>query len=195
MGRILEPWRRLLGAVAAVERVLIVLLIANIVLNITAQVISRYAYGLPLVWVEEVATYSFIWATFIGASLGLKYDRHVKIETFVGRLPPRAAAVFKALVMALILALLVGMMPRAWVNMTLEMRRMTIALPVMVPMGWFFSVPLLVGMASMALTALYRLLVELTVAAGGPPPPPIGGYAAEVEEDVEVERVLAGERA
>ncbi|HET6468964.1 MAG TPA: TRAP transporter small permease subunit, partial [Geminicoccaceae bacterium] len=177
------------------ERVLIVLLIANIVLNITAQVISRYAYGLPLVWVEEVATYSFIWATFIGASLGLKYDRHVKIETFVGRLPPRAAAVFKALVMALILALLVGMMPRAWVNMTLEMRRMTIALPVMVPMGWFFSVPLLVGMASMALTALYRLLVELTVAAGGPPPPPIGGYAAEVEEDVEVERVLAGERA
>ena len=195
MGRILLPWRRLLGAVAAVERVLIVLLIANIVLNITAQVISRYAYGLPLVWVEEVATYSFIWATFIGASLGLKYDRHVKIETFVGRLPPRAAAVFKALVMALILALLVGMMPRAWVNMTLEMRRMTIALPVMVPMGWFFSVPLLVGMASMALTALYRLLVELTVAAGGPPPPPIGGYAAEVEEDVEVERVLAGERA
>jgi TRAP-type transport system small permease protein len=86
MERTLETWRRALALVAVAERVLGVLLIGNIILNIAAQVFSRYVLNRPLVWVEELATYSFIWATFIGASLGLKRLRHVRIETYVARL-------------------------------------------------------------------------------------------------------------
>lgn len=194
MTRILEPWQSLLRTIATVERVVLVLLIANIVVNITAQVISRYLFGHPLVWVEEVATYSFIWATFVGAALGLKYDRHVKIETFAGRLRRRGAAALKALVFGLILALILWMLPKVWTNMLLEMRRMTIALPHPVPMGWFFSVPLMVGAASMALTAAYRLLAEIRVAAGGEPPPPMREDAPEPDEDIEAEQALGGGR-
>lgn len=169
------------------------LLIANIVVNITAQVISRYLFGTPLIWVEEVATYSFIWATFIGASVGMKYDRHVKIETFVRRLPPRGAAAMRLVVALLILAFIVWLLPKAWVNMALEMQRRSIALPIPVPVGWFFSVPLMVGLASMGFTLLYRITADLTVLAGAPPQPPITGDINEVEEDLEAERVLAGE--
>lgn len=194
MGRLLDHWRSALGAIAFLERLAVILLVANIVANITAQVVSRYVLGHPLVWVEEVATYSFIWATFIGAALGLKYDRHVRIETFVTRLPPRGAAAMRAVVFALILALIVWMLPKAWSNMMLEMRRQTIALPVRVPMGWFFSAPLIYGAASMAFTAAYRLLAEIRVMAGGSPLPPIGGAPPEQDEDREAERVLAGER-
>lgn len=195
MSRILERWRSLLGAIAVVEQLLVVLLIANIVVNITAQVISRYLFNLPLVWVEEIATYSFIWATFIGAALGLKYDRHIKIETFVDRLPPRGVAAMKAFVFALILAFILWMLPKVWTNMLLEMRRTTIALPVNIPIGWFFSVPLMAGVVSMALTATYRVLGELQVMGGGRPLPPIRGGAPEQEEDLEAERVLAEERS
>lgn len=189
------PWRAVLRALAALERLALVLLIANIVINITAQVISRYLFGLPLVWVEELATYSFIWATFVGAALGLKYDRHVKIETFVSRLPARGAAAMRLVVTVLILALLLWMLPKVWTNMVLEMKRMTIALPHPIPIGWFFSVPLMVGAASMALTAGYRIVNELHVISGGPPlalmdePPP------EEDDDLEAERALTGDRS
>ena len=36
----------------------------------------------PITWVEESATYAFIWMSFVGASLGLKYGRHILIATF-----------------------------------------------------------------------------------------------------------------
>jgi len=191
----LTLWRHILSLVAAVERVLLVLLIANIVLNITAQVVSRYAFGRPLVWVEEVAVYSFIWATFVGAGLGLKYGRHVKIETFVSRMSARRAALPRALVFALILVFALWMLPFVSANMALEMRRSTIALPFHVPMGWFFSMPLLVGLVSMAFTAAYRMLVEINLAVGGAPQPPILGEPREEEDDdLEAERAFSGER-
>jgi TRAP-type C4-dicarboxylate transport system permease small subunit len=190
---ILKPWRSVLAGIAWIERLLIVVLIAIIVLSITGQVISRYVFGQPIAWVEEVATYSFIWATFIGASLGLKSDRHVKIDTFVGRLPPRAAAIFKALVFAIILALLIAMLPKVWINVQLEMRRMTVALPVMVPIGWFFSVPLFVGLASMALTAAYRLLEEVSFCLSGRDRQVIQEeYGDDSSSDDEIERAFSG---
>ena len=48
--------------------------------------------GRPIAWVEEIATYAFIWMTFVGASLGLKEGRHILIATFVGRLAAAPAA-------------------------------------------------------------------------------------------------------
>jgi len=190
-----EACRRLLERLGRLEQVIVVLLLVNIVVNILAQVISRYFCGKPLVGVEEVATYSFIWATFLGAALALKYDRHVKIETFVARLPARAGALARALVMLVIIALFVTLLPSMEQAIEVEMRRSTIALPVQIPSGWFFSVPMTVGAASMLLTALYRLATELRFAAGGPRPSPIMPALADDQDDETVaERALLGER-
>ncbi len=191
----LEIYRRLLGLLGRVERVLVVLLLVNIVVNIMAQVISRYFFGRPLVWVEEVATYSFIWTTFLGAGLALKYDRHVKIDTFVGKLPERAGAVFRAVVFLVIIVFLATLLPSLQSAIEIEMRRRTIALPIQIPSGWFFSVPLAVGAVSMLLTSVYKLLVELRFALGGPRPPDImPPLVTDQDEDTAAERALMGER-
>ena len=58
MNDFLAGYWRLLRAIGTVERVVGVLLIANIVVNIGAQVFSRYVLDQPLVWVEELAVYS-----------------------------------------------------------------------------------------------------------------------------------------
>lgn len=190
-----EACRRLLERLGRLEQVIVILLLVNIVVNILAQVISRYFFGKPLVWVEEVATYSFIWATFLGAALALKYERHVKIETFVGRLPARAGALARALVMLVIIVLFVTLLPSMEQAIEVEMRRSTIALPVQIPSGWFFSVPMTVGAVSMLLTALYRLAAELRFAAGGPRPSPIMPTLADDQDDETMaERALLGER-
>ena len=67
---------------------------------ITVQVFTRYALGRPIAWVEESATYAFIWMAFVGASVGLKEGRHILIATFGAHLPPRLAAGLRVLVWA-----------------------------------------------------------------------------------------------
>lgn len=191
----IEICRRLLGLLGRIEQALVILLLVNIVLNILAQVISRYFFGKPLVWVEEIATYSFIWGTFLGAALALKYDRHVRIDTFVGHLPPRGAAVARAVVMLVLVILLATFLPALAAAIEVEMRRSSIALPVQIPSGWFFSVPLTVGVVSMLLTALFRLLVELRFAMGGEPPPSIMPPLPEDhDDDAAVEQAMLGGR-
>lgn len=190
----IEPCRRLLGLLGRLEQALVVLLLVNIVLNILAQVISRYFFGKPLVWVEEIATYSFIWATFLGAALALKYDRHVKIDTFVARLPERPGAVARAVVFLVIMALLATILPSLVSAIEVEMRRSSIALPVQIPSGWFFSVPLAVGVVSMLLTAVFKVLVELRFALGGEPPPLIMRPLPDDHDDDAVEQAMLGDR-
>jgi TRAP-type C4-dicarboxylate transport system permease small subunit len=190
----IEPCRRLLGLLGRLEQALVVLLLVNIVLNILAQVISRYFFGKPLVWVEEIATYSFIWATFLGAALALKYDRHVKIDTFVARLPERPGAVARAVVFLVIMALLATILPSLVSAIEVEMRRSSIALPVQIPSGWFFSVPLAVGVVSMLLTAVFKVVVELRFALGGEPPPLIMRPLPDDHDDDAVEQAMLGDR-
>ena len=64
----LAHYKRLIDRIGSVEQWLGVALIAVIVVAITLQVFTRYALGRPIAWVEESATYAFIWMTFVGAS-------------------------------------------------------------------------------------------------------------------------------
>lgn len=172
MNKALGLFRKLLRLIGYAEVALIVILLANIVLNISVQVISRYAFNLPLVWVEEFATYSFIWATFIGASLALKVERHVKIDTIVALASPRGRALVRALQYAIIFTILATMAPPLVSAIDIEMRRMTISLPIDIPTAWFFSIPLLVAVSSMLATCAYLILTAIyeamTSAVGAP---------------------------
>lgn len=182
MDGFLERYWRLLGAIGAIERVVGVLLITTIVGNIGAQVFSRYVLGQPLVWVEELAVYAFIWGTFIGASLGLKELRHIKIATFVGSLPPRPQGLLRALAYLIMLALMLVLMVQASKVMGIEGRSRSISLPVAVPRSWFYSVPLFVGCASMLLTCGYFILAELWAGLFGRPVEAHARRVAEGEE-------------
>ena len=88
MHTLLRLYARLLEIIGAIEKSFGVFLIALIVVTITVQVFTRYVFDRPIVWVEELATYAFIWGAFIGAALGHKQQRHIRIDTFVGRLSP-----------------------------------------------------------------------------------------------------------
>jgi TRAP-type C4-dicarboxylate transport system permease small subunit len=185
MDAFLSAYWRLLRAIGDLERLLGVLLIANIVINIGAQVFSRYVLDQPLVWVEELAVYSFIWGTFIGASLGLKEMRHIKIASFVSSLAPRPRHLMRALAWLIVLVLMAVLMVQARRVMGIEGRSLSISLPVAVPRSWFYSIPLLVGCASMSLTSVYLILAELTAALTGRP----------VEADLDAAAASAAEGA
>ena len=157
----LDAYKRLLDVIGVVERAFGVALIALIVVTITVQVITRYLFNYPIIWVEELATYAFIWGTFVGASLGLKQGRHIKIETFVMLLSPRRAAMVRFAAFFVIALLMVVLIKHGWTVMAMEGRSYSIALPIPVARKWFYSVPLVVGAASMLLTLGYLILTEL----------------------------------
>jgi TRAP-type transport system small permease protein len=180
MDRALAVWWRAVALLGAVERVAGVFLIALMVVTITVQVVTRYAFGQPLVWVEELATYSFIWSVFLGAALGVKEMRHIRIETFLDRIRVRTAAFFRAALYALILLCSIALATHALDIMEVERRSETMSLPINVGRHWFYSVPLFTGLASMALTAAYFVVAYLALA--------LGGREVDAERDREARR-------
>lgn len=96
-------WMWPLEAVSAFLALLITVLLLG-------GVISRYVFGLPLVWSEEVVSISFIWLTMLGAAIALQRQEHLRLNLFVDMLPPRArqwaGAVAQVLVVALLLTLM-----------------------------------------------------------------------------------------
>jgi TRAP-type C4-dicarboxylate transport system permease small subunit len=149
---------RALAAVARVERAVAGAMLAVIVVGIFAQVVSRYFLGRPLVWVEELSTYAFIWGTFLGASAGLKSGRHLKILSFVGRLGPgprRAVRAATDAAVGVFCALLVVNGIKA--ALLFEWSQRTIALPVELPRYLFYSTPLTLAALSMLVTVAWDL--------------------------------------
>lgn len=56
------------------------ILILAMTLLIFWQVVCRYAMNNSLTWSEELGRYFFVWITFIGLPVALKYGAHVSID-------------------------------------------------------------------------------------------------------------------
>jgi TRAP-type C4-dicarboxylate transport system permease small subunit len=166
MALALHLFQRTLRCIGHVERWLGVSLMAIMVGAITTQVFTRYLFNRPIIWVEEIATYSFIWGVFVGASLGLKYGRHVKIETFVEHLNPRAKAASRILVNLIIIAVLWLLLREVGKVINIESRSTSVSLPWPVPRAWFYSIPLAASCVSMLATCVYFILAEIATITG-----------------------------
>jgi TRAP-type C4-dicarboxylate transport system permease small subunit len=66
-----------------------VILISLIVLLILVQVVSRYLIQLPFVGLEELARLLFVWACFMGTSLGVIRSRHISIDVLLRSVPDK----------------------------------------------------------------------------------------------------------
>ncbi len=69
-------------------------LILFIMLSIGSDVILRYGFGKPQLWVIEITAYSLLFVTFLGTSWLLKREGHVKVDVLVNSLTPRVQALF-----------------------------------------------------------------------------------------------------
>ena len=54
---------------------------------LTVQIFMRYVVNMPLIWSEELARYLFVWATFVGASYGVRNKIHISMELLYVRFP------------------------------------------------------------------------------------------------------------
>ncbi len=66
------------------------LLMAAMVVIISAQVWYRFMLNDPLSWSEEAGRYLFVWISFIGAAAGVRYQVHLGIDLMDKLLSPNA---------------------------------------------------------------------------------------------------------
>lgn len=70
------------------EMCLNIILIICMTVSVTSiflQVVFRYVFSSPLIWSEEVARYSLIWMTMIGAAVAMRHGQHLLIDSIVSR--------------------------------------------------------------------------------------------------------------
>ena len=65
------------------------LLVAAMVVLLFIQVVGRYVFDNPPDWTEELARMVFIYLTFVGGSLAIVRNAHLRIESLHERLSPR----------------------------------------------------------------------------------------------------------
>jgi TRAP-type C4-dicarboxylate transport system permease small subunit len=203
MNSLLHGWWRAIALLGRIETALGVALLTTIVVTITVQVVTRYAFGQPLVWVEELAGYCFLWGVFLGAAVGMKELRHIRIDTFVSKRPTREQAYWRAGTWAIATACCAIIAVQAWDLMEVESRSMTVALPIDLPRHLFYSMPMFVSALSIGFTGLYLVAAELALALTGRPVDArlarlghdADREAAEAEADAIAEQIAAEARA
>jgi TRAP-type transport system small permease protein len=81
----------LCDAVARCLRYALVALGVILIASVTLLVAARYVPLVPRwLWPLEVANWAMIWMVFVGASLGVRDNRHFNVDLFMGKTPPRA---------------------------------------------------------------------------------------------------------
>ena len=99
-------------------RCVLVGIVAVMTVIIIIQVFLRYLFLFSLSWSEEVARYLMIWASFLGASLAVKYGLHIGVEYLVNRFSPgpkRAVALMaKGSILLFLVFFTIGGFEVAW---------------------------------------------------------------------------------
>lgn len=70
------------------EEFILVFTMAAMVLIIFVQSTSRYFIGTSFSWGSELAQYLHIWQIWIGASLAVRLQSHIRVDVFIKLFPP-----------------------------------------------------------------------------------------------------------
>jgi TRAP-type transport system small permease protein len=122
---------------------------------IILQIVARYLFRSPFGWPEELAVFLLVWLTFLGASILLKRNEHIRVTLLLDKLPERAKI---CLVILSNISIIVALCIVAYQTcMLIRIQNITRSVSLHIPRGYLF-VPLVVASFSMALFVLQSLL-------------------------------------
>lgn len=85
------------------------LLVALITGLLLVGVVARYVFTLPMVWIDEIASLSFLWLAMVGAVIAMHRNEHLRLTVVVERLPQRWRGFVQAFALAAVAALLLAL--------------------------------------------------------------------------------------
>ena len=140
-----------------VNTIAVVLFSAMVVVT-ALGVFFRYVLNAPLYWTEETDRYLFIWLTFVGASITMRYNAHIMVDVVVRYLNPGLRQWFALLAQLFVLAFLVILFTASLPVIDVTSHTRTTATDI--PMSWvYLSVP--VGCTMIAIETLRLMAATL----------------------------------
>lgn len=126
------------------------------------EVVARYFFNAPTVWAEELSRLFMVWAVFVGSSVLIQSDGHIRVTVVTEMLPPgvKRAVRFLAMCAVIVISGFVAWhgFPIAWNSF--EVGRTTGSM-MDIPSWWMqASVP--VGFALIFLQAIIKAVMVLT---------------------------------
>jgi TRAP-type transport system small permease protein len=79
---------RVVRALLVAEKWTTGLFVVTILVLLLAQVVARYWLNAPIRWSDELARFTMIWLTFVGAAMASAEDRHIAVVVFDSRISP-----------------------------------------------------------------------------------------------------------
>jgi TRAP-type C4-dicarboxylate transport system permease small subunit len=143
------------------NRWLLIVLLAAMVVIVFANVVMRYLIGTSVIWSEEVARHLMIWLTFAGSGLALRTGAQLGIDTLQNALSPANARRLRLVLAIGMLALFVLL---AWYGVDYALRtRFQISAALGISMIYVY-----IGMpVGCALMAVHLLLIIRSYVARG----------------------------
>jgi TRAP-type C4-dicarboxylate transport system permease small subunit len=83
----------------------LILFVLLLLLAVT-QVLFRYMLMIPLPWTEELARFTLVWVTFLGAASVTRRKLHIAVDYFIAKLPAKTSRVFSLCSYSLIVVFL-----------------------------------------------------------------------------------------
>jgi len=105
---------------------------------VSLGIISRYIFGQPLLWTDEIARASMVWLTFIGAAQLFSYENgHLKLTFLADRMAPAKQRVMAIVAncVELVLVFVVGVGALVFIYFNADAVTSALELPVSVIYG------------------------------------------------------------
>jgi TRAP-type C4-dicarboxylate transport system permease small subunit len=114
-------------------------------LILTYEVVSRYFFNAPTIWVQETSIYLYMWTMLAAASYTLQTRKHVHIDLVIDRLPTRVKTLVEVVTSAVgtVFCAIVSMQAYQMIAATVRFGKVS-ATPLRVPL-WIPQSALLMG--------------------------------------------------
>jgi len=106
---------RVNGVFIVIEKTWLIILMVGMLVFGFLQVFSRYVLKSPIDWSEELLTYSFAWASFVGASLAIHTKSHFSVDLLVRVFPHGLRKAVEIFTWSLVLLFSIFLIVMGWV--------------------------------------------------------------------------------
>ncbi|HBI82816.1 TRAP transporter large permease subunit [Orrella sp. NBD-18] len=84
-------------------------LLTVIVVMLLVGVVSRYVFSIPIVWIDEVVSISFLWLAMLGTAIAMHRNEHLRLTLFLQMMPERIRGFVHAVALVSIAAFLIAL--------------------------------------------------------------------------------------
>ncbi len=64
-------------------------LLVTIIVLLFVGVVARYIFSLPIVWIDEVVSLSFLWLAMLGTAIAMHRNEHLRLSLFLDMMPKK----------------------------------------------------------------------------------------------------------